>query len=301
LSISLVYADELTFVVSYGGEGFCNLCGNMSYCLNEYNCWNQGIRYFQDPTPPNSIVTQISISTTSVFWCGSSSNTGYFEINGGIQIDSGFDQPYLCSCDTCPTPITQTREVFSVGYPGYLYQQQNYLQTYLENGVLGIQDLTVTITYTPGGSNYQNASVIIPYVGCGFCNMCGAMNYSLNNGVADCGEGTWDDGMRFFEDPLPMGSMLVQVTVVTNEFFWCGAPVYSIYSLQGVDIAYINVDYSECGCNTCPFPYYGSSSLYPEGFSGYNYGHINSFQIATSVGVVGVRYVEIILTYQSNN
>jgi len=299
--VCYTFADEsVTITVSYGGVGFCEVCNSEDYALNTGSYWDNGQRSFQDPIPANSMVTQITVMTTDVTWCTTPYTTGTFNVNG-VTIND-FSSPYQCSCNSCPTVLNIVSSYYSSGFPGYNYGMSNNIQALIDNsGVIGIGAIQLQISYTGGNSGLMNSTVSIPFIGCGFCDMCGSVEYSLSNMIADCGEGIWDDGFRYFDDPLPAGATLVQVYIATAQVFWCETPVYVMFEVSGTYAGTITNEYEDCGCNTCPGVLYSSSSVYDMGFPGYKYGHSNAVQIMAQSGVIGVQSIDVILSYSQNN
>jgi len=165
---------------------------------------------------------------------------------------------------------------------------------------MGIQSITLSITYSPLKPPTENITISIGYEGCGFCDLCGGLNYTLSNGDADCGEGVWGSGSRSFQDPIPKGAKLVQVTIVTSQVFWCDNSVSVLFSLENTEIGTITSDYQDCGCDSCPLEREASSKYYKTGFPSYLYRYANNFLITPNYGNIGVRRIHLILTYETN-
>jgi len=237
-------------------------------------------------------------------WCGAT--LVYAQINNSTRNSIGLTNGYYCSCSSCPPTVANSSEVFSNGIPGYLYGQTNTLMIInpllsINTGSVGVAILSVSLNYENGHPTGNNATVSIPFSGCGFCNLCGAEDYSLSNGDADCGEGIWGDGMRYFQDPSPAGSIVTQVTIVTTGMFWCEPPSQANFSVNGVSVGNSQVrEFSECFCNSCPEAESIPSKVYASGFPGYKYGTLNLFQLGVISGNIGVASIDVVVTFTSN-
>jgi len=294
----LIYADQLTYQVQFTGST-CTICGVTNF--ESISSGGSGYAYFEDPLPSNAVLNQIQVSTTAMYWCGDNIQLGF---STNYQNTANATGTYNCVCGQCPTAVSGMSPYYSNGFPNYKYGLYNILSVYNNgfSGSVGVAIITLTMTYNGGGGQYTNTSVSIPYTGCGFCNLCGSESYSLSNGGADCGEGLWDMGMRWFQDPVPAGGMVVQITVVTTNIFWCESPSQANFTVGGTFVGTSDqMDHAECMCNTCPGAQYISSKMFTSGFPGYMYGSANPIQVGAMSGIVGVGSVELIITYESSS
>jgi len=294
--ISLLYAQSAQINVYFSGTT-CTLCGvtNFDYCIAGTNA----SATFIDPIPTGYIVTQITITTTAMYWCEYNANLNWFVGNTPVAV--GMTNDYNCVCGQCPPPVTATSGSYPNGFPGYMYGTYNTLLVANNNeeqsGSIGVAVIALSIEYSTGGGGGMNASVMVPYVGCGFCDLCGMQTYSLSNGATDCGEGTWDDGVRYFQDPTPEGATVVQITVVTTSAFWCDGPTIANFTVDGVLVGTSDAVNHECECNSCPAPQSIQSQMYSNGFPKYMKGRENYIQVSTMAGTVGIGSLEVIVTY----
>jgi len=296
--IAYVSAETYSFNVYFNGTT-CEICGvnNFEYTVNGASA----TAYFQDPLPQNSVVTSFSVTTTAMYWCGSYNIYPNINGYGNFTISNG----YYCTCGVCPPVMTESSRTYSNGLPGYNYGGSNALNVVnaysSSGGSVGIAVLTVVLTYQGGHSGGNNATVSIPYFGCGFCSLCDSETYALSNGGTDCGEGGWDDGFRYFQDPAPTGVTITQITVMTSAVWWCEAPAQANFTVNGIVIGNTQPqEHQECMCDTCPQAQAIASKVYSMGFPSYNYQALNSFQINVNSGVMAVGSVSVVVTFTQN-
>jgi len=92
--------------------------------------------------------------------------------------------------------------------------------------------------------------------------------------------------------------VVTQIAIVTTEFFWCEEPTQASFSIAGTYVATTPVqNFDNCFCGTCPAALTLTSEFYPDGFPGYQYGNFNPIQVNTISGVIGVRSLDVVLTY----
>jgi len=286
----------MTVAVQFSGST-CTICGVTNF--QSVSSSGSGYAYFTDPLPENAVLNQVEVSTTAMYWCGEEQDLG-FSLN--YQATANLTGDYNCVCGQCPAVVTATSPYYGSGFPNYKYGTTNTLSVYNNgfSGSVGVAVITLTLTYNSGGGQYMNASMSVPYTGCGYCSLCGSESYSLSNMGTDCGEGLWDGGFRWFQDPVPMGGKVVQVTVMTTNMFWCESNTQANFSVAGTTVGEsMMIEHAECMCNTCPGPQVISSKMFTMGFPGYMYGQANSIQVNAMSGVVGVGSVELIITYQA--
>jgi len=290
--------DTMTVDVQFSGST-CTICGVDNF--DPVSAGASGFAYFTDPLPANAVLNQISVATTAMYWCGDdvplSFSTNYVNT-------ANLTGDYNCVCGQCPTVWTAESAYYGSGFPSYRYGSSNILSVYNNgfSGSVGVAVITLTLTYNGGGGQYTNVSTVVPYTGCGYCDLCGSDSYSLSNGGTDCGEGLWEDGYRWFQDPTPMGSTVVQITVVTTSMFWCESPSVANFTVAGTLVGNsMAVQHAECQCNSCPGAQMITSKMFTSGFPGYMYGSANSIQVSAVEGVVAVGKLELIVTYQSSS
>jgi len=160
--INSVFGDgSVTVDINYGGCGYCDLCGNSQYNLNNGNSgcnvvsWNNGQVTFTDPIPSGNSITGVTISTTRMYWCSFPTTVVPFYING-VSIGTA-SHAYDCSCETCPSVSTVGGSVS--GLAGYNYGGSNVIRvndnSNAGNSVVGVGDISITFTYA---SNVQTPS-----------------------------------------------------------------------------------------------------------------------------------------------
>jgi len=276
----------------------CTLCGvtNFDYTIAGTNASAS----FLDPIPNGYVVTQITITTTAMYWCEDNANLDWYV--GETPVGIGMTNDYNCVCGQCPPTVSSSSSNYPNGFPGYMYGQYNSLivsnMADQNGGSVGVAVIAMSLEFSKGGGGNMNVSVMVPYEGCGFCDLCGSQNYALSNGVADCGEGTWDDGYRYFQDPTPAGATVVQITVFTTSAFWCDGPTTANFTVDGVLIGTSPAINHECQCNSCPAPQAIQSQMYSNGFPKYMKGRENYIQVSAMNGVIGIGSLEIVVTYQ---
>jgi len=295
-SFQNVIGDTMTVSVQFSGST-CTICGVTNF--DPISAGSSGFATFTDPLPANAVLNQIEVSTTAMYWCGSDVPLSF---STNYVYTANVTGEYDCVCGQCPTVSMGMSAFYSSGFPSYRYGSSNTLSVYNNDfsGSVGVAVITLTLTYNSGGGQYTNTSVMVPYTGCGYCDLCGSDSYSLSNMATDCGEGLWDEGFRWFQDPVPMGSKVVQITVATTSVFWCESPSMANFTVDGTLIGNSNpVEHAECQCNSCPGPQMIASKMFTSGFPGYMYGQSNSLQVGAMQGVIGVGQLELIITYQS--
>jgi hypothetical protein len=294
LFLASIQADTMSYVVEFTGAT-CTLCGvtNFDYCTSGTNASAS----FFDPLPSGSVLNQVSLTTTAMYWCETDAYLNWYIQNA--MITQGMTNEYNCVCNQCPPTVTATSSYYGNGLPGYGYGNYNELTVANlgESGSVGVAQITLVLTYNSGGGGGNNATVTVPYAGCGFCNLCGSTTYALSNGGTDCGEGTWDDGFQYFMDPSPSGSKVVQVTVFTSAMFWCEGPAQANFTVAGTYVGTSEVMEHECQCNSCPGVQAIASEMYDNGFPGYMQGSENYVQVNAVSGVVGVGKLTVVVTY----
>jgi len=294
--IAYAMGDTMTIAVQFQGST-CTICGVTNY--DPVSSGSSGFTTFQDPLPANAVLNQISVATTAMYWCGTDVPLSF---STNYVYTANVTGDYDCVCGQCPTVSTGMSPYYSSGFPSYRYGGSNDFSVYNNgfSGSVGVAVITLTLTYNGGGGQYTNTSIMVPYTGCGYCDLCGSDSYSLSNMATDCGEGLWDEGFRWFQDPVPMGSKVVQITVSTTSVFWCESPSSANFTVNGMFIGESDaVEHAECQCNSCPGPQMITSKMFSSGFPGYMYGQANSIQTMAMQGVIGVGQLELIITYQS--
>jgi len=297
--IAMIHADVMTFQLWYGTTYTCEVCGEYNFTSTSDPNWNYGERYFNDPLPSGSSVNQIMVTTTAMYWCGSTP----------VEIELYSNNEYLgyaessdsnaCLCGSCAAPQTLNSSYYQSGDPYYTYGGQNSVTVYQLSGTyIGISYLTITLIYTNGNPTGQNTSTTVTYNGCGPCLLCSGSDYTLSNGKADCGVGTWNDGMSYFIDPVPSGNIVTQITVITTTVFWCDPPTQVTFLIGNYTVGTSpTVTTSHCYCNECTPARTITSMFYSSGFPGYQYGDVNDFQTIVNNGIFGVANLEVILSY----
>jgi hypothetical protein len=145
-------------------------------------------------------------------------------------------------------------------------------------------------------SQAATVSIVLNWGGCGYCNLCGSSQYNLNNGNSGCNNNVWTQ-TKSFNDPIPAGNKITQVSVTTTRMFWCTSPVTTAaFSLQSTSIGSTSHNY-DCSCGSCPSASTVTSSVYSGGFPGYVYGGSNTLNISPS-GVVGIGDITVTFTYE---
>jgi len=289
--------DTMTIEVQFSGS-VCTICGVTNF--DPISSGGSGMATFNDPLPSNAVLNQIEVSTTATYWCGDGIPVSF---STNYVFTANVTGVYDCVCGDCPTPMSGSSDYYNNGFPSYRYGGSNTFSVYNNgfSGSVGVAVITLTLTYNGGGGQYTNTSVMVPFTGCGYCDLCGSDSYSLSNGGTDCGEGLWDEGFRWFQDPVPMGSKVVQITAVTSSMFWCESPSIANFTVAGNLLGNsMPVEHAECQCSSCPGPQMISSKMFSMGFPGYMYGSSNSLQVGVISGVVAVGQIELIITYQSS-
>jgi len=303
ICVHYAVADTYYMTLSYGGDYTCEVCGTANYSYTGSPHWNYGERAFEDPLPKGAVLNSISVETTQVYWCG---GNPYVEIEYYLNDDyinyASSGDPNQCSCGQCAPIVTAESSYYQDGLPSYNYGGENEFTTYLVSGTsIGIATLTIIFEYTQNTPSGSNVTAVIDYQGCGPCSLCDSNDYSLSNGAADCGVGVWDEGFSHFLDPVPKGSIVTQITVVTASVFWCSPPVSVTFLVANQTVGTSpTINVNRCYCNECAPSVTISSGVYPSGFPGYQYGDVNDFQAIVNQGVFGIQYLELVLTYSSS-
>jgi len=128
----------------------------------------------------------------------------------------------------------------------------------------------------------------------GHCTVCGGDYACADSGGVSTG--TWGYQVSF-QDPLPVGAVIHQITVQT----WginCGGSGSWAFLLNAVSIASgADPNPTNCACDTCDGAVDYPSQVWPGGFGSYVSGGQNVLDVSPTGGSYCLAYVELIFDY----
>lgn len=165
LIATLTYASSISFPINWNG-GHCSICGGSSgayACSNGYGNWNNGVNYFNDPIPPNNIITNITVDLYGEWGC--EGNNAAISVSLGNQVVKIQNAMGQCSCNLCDPVISFSSNNMNV-FSNYSYGSVNSLTFSVPQGLICVNRAIVTLEYASGNQQYNPPPSCDSFGGC---------------------------------------------------------------------------------------------------------------------------------------
>jgi hypothetical protein len=279
--------------------------------VSQYACsdranW-QPFYNFTDRVPKGNIASTLEVTVLGSYACaGTNTVTLAFYLNGSpinmVELEKSSE---ACACNTCDGPVT-TSFTSSFGFPGYVYGgATNTLEVRVQPSgqTVCLNQVKLTVDYTP---LFQLASVAQ------------VLDFSDTGTGSSTGERCTDgrfthiqsSAIYSFSDPLPADQLLIAASVTLYGRYFstdsgCQANVSASVSIQDqlvgestIVAKQLQPPYVADPCaSMCNGDWvFTSSSVYQNGWPGYDYGRVNLVHITPSTHI-DVNYVVVQLFY----
>eukprot|EP01105_Mastigella_eilhardi_P006806 TRINITY_DN18328_c0_g1_i1.p1 TRINITY_DN18328_c0_g1~~TRINITY_DN18328_c0_g1_i1.p1 ORF type:complete len:353 (-),score=93.17 TRINITY_DN18328_c0_g1_i1:113-1171(-) len=145
-----------TAVYWHGGSPTCALCFGEGKRVEDFACsynnrgdWNDGQQKFKDPTPADTLVTEVEVSMFGTFNCDPFSENGrvLVEINNVQISETSVSEATNCMCGNCVINVT-VKASYQNGLPNYNHQEQNVLSVVTISNAMCLSYVNITLGYT---------------------------------------------------------------------------------------------------------------------------------------------------------
>jgi hypothetical protein len=175
----------------------CGGSGQGNYaCSNGHGAWTPTCP-FNDPLPAGSTVTKI-VAHVWTHQCDASSSWSA-SVNGQV-ISTITDSTQSCSClDSSCLDEAHTSSDFPNGFPGYTYGGSNTFGINMQSGLICVEHVDITLTYTNQIATITNTDPIIPS-NSALQNNCVLYRSDLTGVVTKAGQPAQGVNLRFRSD-----------------------------------------------------------------------------------------------------
>ncbi len=197
----LAAQQTMTIAIDCWSGGHCAMpCGGSGQgnyaCSNGHGAWTPTCA-FNDPLPSGSVVTKV-VATIWTHQCASSSS--WQATLDGQVISTITDGRQSCSCLSSPClDNTHTSLDYPDGFPGYVYGGSNTFGINMQSGLICVEHVDITLTYTNQIATITATDPIIPR-NSGLVNNCVQYRSDLTGVVTKSGQPQQGIQLRFRSD-----------------------------------------------------------------------------------------------------
>ncbi|KAH3758133.1 protein kinase [Pelomyxa schiedti] len=147
-------------------------------------------------------------------------------------------------------------------------------------------------------TNYL-AYASVSWSGGAACSSCSSGNYTSSFACSSSVKG-WNEGVKFFMDPTPIGSKITKVTLHVYGTYGCDVddttPAKINIELQQYQVSTLILPVTSCTCGNCVTMVQLERST-PNGWPAYNSSGLNELQVILYSNEICLSYIDVILQY----